>query len=43
MRITDRIDLALGRGLTLGRLMEKVAGAHPGRVLVTEPATGHRW
>jgi acyl-CoA synthetase (AMP-forming)/AMP-acid ligase II len=40
VRITDRIDLALGRGLTLGRLMEKVAGAHPGRLLVTEPATG---
>jgi acyl-CoA synthetase (AMP-forming)/AMP-acid ligase II len=40
MRIADRIDLALGRGLTLGRLMEKVAGVHPTRTLVTEPATG---
>ncbi len=42
MRLTDRIDLALGRGLTLGRLMELVAGVHPERVLVTEPATGLR-
>lgn len=40
MRITDRIDLARGRGLTLGRLMELVAGAHPKRILVTEPGTG---
>jgi acyl-CoA synthetase (AMP-forming)/AMP-acid ligase II len=40
MRLTDRIDLAMGRGLTLGRLMEMVAGVHPKRVLVTEPATG---
>jgi acyl-CoA synthetase (AMP-forming)/AMP-acid ligase II len=40
MRLTDRIDLARGRGLTLGRLMELVAGAHPRRVLVTEPGDG---
>ncbi|MCU1370891.1 MAG: Acyl-CoA synthetase (AMP-forming)/AMP-acid ligase [Ilumatobacteraceae bacterium] len=36
MRLTDRIDLARGRGLTLGRLMELVAGAHPRRALVSE-------
>jgi acyl-CoA synthetase (AMP-forming)/AMP-acid ligase II len=36
MRLFDRIDLARGRGLTLGRLMELVAGVHPKRVLVTE-------
>ena len=36
MRITDRIDLALGRGLTLGNLIERVAAVHPGRVLVTD-------
>ncbi len=39
MRLTDRIDLARGRGLILGRLMELVAGAHPNRTLVTEAGT----
>jgi len=42
MRLTDRIDLAMGRGLTLGRLMEMVAGVHPKRVLVTEAGDGLR-
>jgi long-chain acyl-CoA synthetase len=36
MRITDRFELATGRGVTLGRLMELVAGIHPRRPLVTE-------
>jgi acyl-CoA synthetase (AMP-forming)/AMP-acid ligase II len=40
MRLTDRIDLALGRGLTLGTLMERVAGVHAHRRLVTEPDGG---
>lgn len=39
MRLADRIDLARGRGLTLGRLMELVAGAHPRRVLASEPGS----
>ena len=40
MRWKDRIDLARGRGLTLGTLLEKVAGVHPHRPLVSEAATG---
>jgi acyl-CoA synthetase (AMP-forming)/AMP-acid ligase II len=36
MRLTDRIDLALGRGLTLGTLLERVAAVHAHRRLVTE-------
>ncbi|MFN8018232.1 MAG: AMP-binding protein [Acidimicrobiales bacterium] len=39
MRLTDRIELALGRGLTLGTLMERVAAVHPGRTLVTDGDT----
>lgn len=34
------MDLALGRGLTLGTLMEQVAAVHRHRVLVTEGETG---
>jgi acyl-CoA synthetase (AMP-forming)/AMP-acid ligase II len=37
MRLTDRIDLARGRGLTLGTLLELVAKVHPDRPLVSEP------
>jgi len=37
MGFFDRIDLARGKGLTLGTLAEMVAGVHPKRVLVTEP------
>ncbi|MGN6693823.1 MAG: class I adenylate-forming enzyme family protein [Aquihabitans sp.] len=37
MGLSDRIDLARGKGLTLGTLLEMVAGAHPRRTLVTEP------
>lgn len=40
MRLTDRIDLALGRGLTLGTLMEMVSTVHPRRRLVTEADSG---
>ena len=40
MRWTDRLDLAMGRGLTLGTLMDLVASVHPNRVLVTEPDGG---
>ena len=36
MRLTDRIDLARGRGLTLGTLLELVAAAHGPRPLVVE-------
>ena len=36
MGIADRIALARGRDLTLGTLMERVAGAHGNRVLVDE-------
>jgi acyl-CoA synthetase (AMP-forming)/AMP-acid ligase II len=36
MRWQDRIDLAMGRGLTLGTLFEKVAAVRPHRRLVTE-------
>ncbi len=40
MRLTDRIDLARGRGLTLGTLLEMVASVHPKRALVSEPDGG---
>ncbi len=36
MGITDRLALVLGRDLTLGTLLERVAGAHGNRVLVDE-------
>ncbi|WP_426574137.1 class I adenylate-forming enzyme family protein [Aquihabitans sp. McL0605] len=40
MRIVRRIDLARGRNLTLGTLMEQVAAVHGSRTLVVEPDTG---
>lgn len=40
MRWRDRIELATGRGLTLGTLLERVAAVHPHRRLVTELAVG---
>ncbi|MCB0972235.1 MAG: hypothetical protein KDA97_12075, partial [Acidimicrobiales bacterium] len=40
MRLASRIELALGRGVTLGTLLEKVAVSHPGRPLVTEADGG---
>lgn len=40
MRLAKRIDLALGRGVTLGNLLERVAASHPGRRLVTEADGG---
>jgi acyl-CoA synthetase (AMP-forming)/AMP-acid ligase II len=36
MRWNLRLDLAMGRGLTLGTLFEKVAAVHPHRRLVSE-------
>ena len=40
MRWQERIELATGRGLTLGTLLERVASVHPHRRLVTELASG---
>ncbi|MEZ5183499.1 MAG: AMP-binding protein [Acidimicrobiales bacterium] len=40
MRWQERIELATGRGLTLGNLLERVAAVHPHRRLVTELASG---
>lgn len=42
MRWHDRIDLALGRGLTLGTLLERVAHLRPHRHLVEEAVSGRR-
>lgn len=39
MRWHERIELATGRGLTLGTLLERVAVVHPHRRLVTELAS----
>ncbi|MCB1031003.1 MAG: AMP-binding protein [Acidimicrobiales bacterium] len=40
MRWLSRFDLATGRSMTLGNLMERVAQAHPKRTLVHEVASG---
>lgn len=40
MRWIDRLELASGRGLTLGTLLERVASAHPHRPLVVEAEGG---
>ncbi|MCU1499189.1 MAG: Acyl-CoA synthetase (AMP-forming)/AMP-acid ligase [Acidimicrobiales bacterium] len=40
MRLVDRIELARGRELTLGVLMERLAAIHGDRTLVTEAGDG---
>lgn len=40
MWLTDRIALVLGRDLTLGTLMQRIAAAHGSRRLVEEAGTG---
>src|SRR4051794_22220703 len=42
MGITDRIGLVLGRDLTIGTLMERVAKAHGSRRLVEVIGTGEQ-
>jgi acyl-CoA synthetase (AMP-forming)/AMP-acid ligase II len=42
MGITDRIGLVLGRDLTIGTLMERVAKAHGNRRLVEDLSTGEQ-
>ncbi len=40
MRTVRRLEVALGRGLTLGTLLERLARVHGGRPLVAEAGTG---
>ncbi len=42
MRLLDRLDLAFGRGLTLGVLADRLAEAHGDRALVQEADGGFR-